>query len=422
MLTLSNGVRVILKPTDFKDDEILMTAWSKGGMGRYADSERIDLGAWDDVMTLSKLGDFTNTELQKALAGRNVGVGFSADIRNENLNGHSSRKDIGTLFELIYLHFQPRAKDLDAFGAYKEQTKEALRNKNMNPMASLSDSIQATIYGHHPRIEPLTEAEVDKINYDRILEMYADRYADASDFTFLFIGNIDEPLFRMHIEQYLATLPKVKRDDTPVDPHLNFVTGVQDNIYEKKMQTPQSFAVCVWTGDIEMTVRNEVLVDVLGNCLGEIYLKKIREELGAAYSTQCQGFITRGSDDRPRYVLQAVFPVKPEMTDTCLQIVQDVFDDVAENGASEESINKAKEYFLKTYTQNQRENRWWMNRIQSIAFRGYDPAEGYEDIVRSITPANIKQIATTIKTNGNRVRVVMNPDAASMEAAKGATE
>jgi len=423
VLTLSNGVRVILKPTDFKDDEILMTAWSKGGgMGRYGNKERIDLEAWDDVAALSKLGDFTQTELTKALAGRNVGVSFGADIRNQSLNGHCSRKDIATLFELIYLHFQPRQKDLDAFGAYKEQTKEALRNKDLNPMSSLSDSIQATLLGHNPRIKPMTEAEVDLINYDRILEMYADRFADASDFTFLFIGNIDEPLVRFHAEQYLATLPKVKRNDTPVDPNLNFVTGIHDNIYEKKMQTPQSFAVCCWIGDIDMTPRNEVLVNVLGTCLGEIYLKKIREELGAAYSTQAAGFLTRGSDDRPRYVLQAVFPLKPEMTDTCLQIVQDVFDEVAENGVSPESVNKAKEYLLKTYAQNQRENRWWMNRIQQLAFRGYDPAEGYEDIVRAITPANVKQMATTIKAANNRVRVVMKPDAESMKAAETATE
>jgi zinc protease len=240
--------------------------------------------------------------------------------------------------------------------------------------------------------------------------MYADRFADASDFTFLFIGNIDEPLVRFHAEQYLATLPKVKRNDTPVDPNLNFVTGIHDNIYEKKMQTPQSFAVCCWIGDIDMTPRNEVLVNVLGTCLGEIYLKKIREELGAAYSTQAAGFLTRGSDDRPRYVLQTAFPLKPEMTDTCLQIVQDVFDDVCENGVSPESLQKAKEYLLKTFKQNQRENGYWMNRIASIVRRNYDPAKDYENIINGITPDNVRQMAITIKANGNRVRVIMEPE------------
>jgi zinc protease len=150
---------------------------------------------------------------------------------------------------------------------------------------------------------------------------------------------------------------------------------------------------------------------ILGNCVAEQYLKKIREELGAAYSTSAQGMITRGSDDRPRYVLQAAFPLKPEMTDTCLQIVQDVFDNICEKGVSEESVNKAKEYLIKTFQQNQRENGFWMNRIANIVRRNYDPAENYEQVIQAITPENVRQMAVTIQANGNRVRVVMEPEA-----------
>ena len=272
ILTLSNGVRVIMKQTDFKDDEIRMSAWSEGGMGRYPDSERINLEAFDGVMGASKIGGFTNTELTKALAGKNVRSSANVDIREENFSGYSSKKDIQTLFELIYMTFQPREKDEDAVGAYLASLREELRNKALDPMASLSDSIQATIYGHHPRITPLTEADVDKIDYDRILQMWADRFADASDFTFFFLGNIDEQQIRELACQYLATLPKVKRKDKAVDPGLNFVTGDHTNRYLKKMETPQSFIVCAWTGDTQMTVRNNALITILGNCIGETYL------------------------------------------------------------------------------------------------------------------------------------------------------
>ena len=410
VLTLSNGVKVIMKQTDFKDDEIRMMAWSEGGNGRYPDSERINLQAFDGVAGQSKIGGFTNTELSKALAGKNVRSSADVDVREESFSGFSSKKDIQTLFELIYMTFLPREKDEDAVGAYLASLRENLRNKALNPMSSLSDSLQATLYGHNPRIEPLTEAEVDQVNYDRILEMWNDRFADASDFTFIFLGNIDEQQIRELAAQYLATLPKVKRNDKAVDPGLKFVTGDVLNRYQKKMETPQSFIVSAWIGDTEMTVRNNALMTVLGNCIAETYLKKIREELGAAYTTSAQGMITRGTDDRPRYVLQAAFPLKPEMTDTCLQIVQDVFEDVAENGVSEESLTKAKEYLLKTYKENQRENGWWMNRIASIARRNYDPAEDYEAIVSSLTSSNIKQMATTILAEGNRIRMVMEPE------------
>ena len=410
VLTLSNGVRVIMKQTDFKDDEIRMMAWSDGGNGRYADSERINLELFDGVMGHSKIGGFTSTELQKALAGKNVSSSADVSVREESFSGFSSKKDIQTLFELIYMTFQPREKDEEAVASYLASVKENLRNKDLNPMSSLSDSIQSTLYGHHPRLKPLTEAEVDQVSYDRILEMWADRFADASDFTFVFLGNIDEAQIRELAAQYLATLPKVKRKDKVVDPGLNFVTGDVTNRYQKKMETPQSFIVCAWTGDTEMTVRNNALMTILGNCVAEQYLKKIREELGAAYSTSAQGMITRGTDDRPRFVLQAAFPLKPEMTDTCLQIVQDVLEDVAKNGVSEESVTKAKEYLLKTFKQNQRENGYWMNRIASIQRRGYDPAEDYEAIVSAVTPANVKQMAETILATGNRVRVVMEPE------------
>ena len=411
VLTLSNGIKVIMKQTDFKDDEIRMMAWSEGGMGRYPDSERINLQVFDGVAGHSKIGGFTSTELSKALAGKNVSSSADVSLREESFSGFSSKKDIQTLFELIYMTFQPREKDEDAVASYLNSLRENLRNKALDPMSSLQDSIQATLYGHNPRIKPITEAEVDQVNYDRILEMWADRFADASDFTFFFLGNIDEAQIRELSAQYLATLPKVKRKDKAVDPGLKIVSGEVTNRYQKKMETPQSFIVNVWTGDTEMTVRNTALMSILGNCVAEVYLKKIREELGAAYSTSAQGTITRGSDDRPRYVLQVAFPLKPEMTDTCLQIVQDVFDDVCENGVSQESLTKAKEYMLKTFAQNQRENGYWMNRIASIARRNYDPSEDYEKIIQSITAENVRQMAVTIKADGNRVRVVMEPQA-----------
>ena len=410
ILTLGNGVKVVMKETDFKDDDIRMTAWSDGGTSRYGLGERVNLDVFDGVIGRSGLGGFTQVELGKALAGKQVGANASVSGRQESMSGHSSKKDVQTLFELIYLSFQPRLKDTDAVDAYLSSLREGLRNKNLNPMSSLHDSISATLYGHHPMLAPLTEAEVDQVNYDRILEIYADRFADASDFTFFFIGNINEDQIRELSKQYLATLPTVRRSDKPVDSGVRFVKGDVLNRYQKKMETPQSFIVSAWTGPIKLTVKNDIVMDILGTCIAETYLKKIREELGAAYSTSAQGGINRGADDKTYYILQAAFPLKPEMTDTCLQIVQDVLEDIAANGANEESISKAKEYMLKTFTQNQRENGYWMGRIGGILRRKYDSSKAYEQTLAGITPSDIQQMAKIILKNGNRVRVVMEPE------------
>ena len=410
IFTLSNGVTVVMKETDYKDDEIRMTAWSDGGTARYGIGERINLDVFDDVISHSKLGGFTSTELQKALAGKNASASPYVNERAEGFSGFSSKKDVQTMFELIYMAFQPREKDNDAVNAYLSSLRESLRNKSLNPMSSFGDSIQTTLFAHHPLVQPMTEAEIDQVNYDRILQIYADRFADASDFIFLFIGNINEDQIRELSKQYLATLPTMKRKDKPVDNGVHFVKGDITNRYQKKMETPQSMLLSAWTGPVKLNVKNNAVIDILGTCVAEIYLKKIREELGAAYSTSARAHINRGSDDKTYYILQAGFPLKPEMTDTCLQIVQDVVENIAANGVSEESIQKAKEYMLKTFTQNQRENGYWMGRIRSILYRKYDPSRDYEAIVTAITSADIQKMAKTILKNGNRVRVVMDPE------------
>ena len=410
ILTLSNGVTVVMKETDYKDDEIRMTAWSDGGSARYGLAERVNLAVFDAVVGRSKLGGFTQVELGKALAGKTASASAGVGGRQESVGGSSNKKDVQTMFELIYLNFQPREKDEDAVGAYLASLRESLRNKKLNPMSSLSDSIQMTIYNHNPLITPLAEEEVDKVDYDRILQIYADRFADASDFTFLFIGNINPDQIRELSKQYLATLPTMKRSDKPVDSGLRVVKGDVINRYQKKMETPQSYIVSVWSGPIKLTVKNNAVIDILGTCLSEVYLKKIREEIGAAYSTHASGDITRGADDKTIYEVVTAFPLKPEMTDTCLQIVQEVFEDMAANGPAEESISKAKEYMLKTFAQNQRENGYWMGRLTSVLRRKYDPSENYEAVISSITAADIQEMAKTILKNGNRVRVVMEPE------------
>lgn len=410
ILSLSNGVKVVMKATDYKDDEIRMTAWSDGGTNRYGLADRINLAVLGGVMGRSKLGGFTQVELSKALAGKNASAGASVGGRQESLGGHSSKKDVQTMFELIYLNFQPREKDNDAVASYLSSLRESLRNKNLNPKAAFSDSIQATLYNHHPLTVPITEADVDDIDYDRIMQIYADRFADASDFTFFFIGNIDENQIRELSKQYLATLPIMKRNDKPVDNGMRFAKGDITNRFTKKMETPQTTLLSVWTGPIKLSVKNDAVMSILGTCVAETYLKKIREELGAAYSTSADGDITRGADDKTYYVLESSFPIKPEMTDTCLQIVQDVLEDVAANGPAEESITKAKEYMLKTFTQNQRENGYWMGRIAGILRYKYDSSKDYETIVQGITAKDIQQMAKSILKKRNRIRVIMEPE------------
>ena len=407
VFTLNNGVRVIMKKTDFKDDEIRMGAWSEGGTARYGQADRVNLAMLGSVIGSSKLGGFSRVELGKALAGKQASCSPRIAGRSEGLGGSSSVKDVQTLFELIYMHFQPLQRDDEAVESYKVSLKEQLRNKDANPMSSLQDSIQMTMYDHNWQVWPLKESDVDAMDYDRILAIYADRFADASDFTFQFVGNIDEAQIRTLAKQYLATLPTVKRKDKAVDSGLRLHKGELTNRYQKKMENPMTYLISTWNGPTKMTVENDVHMDILGQCLSTVYLKKIREELGAAYSTQASANLNRDAADKPVYTIVAVMPLKPEMTDTTALIVQQVMENVAANGVSNEDVQKAKEYLLKSYTQNLRENWFWMERIETMDRRKYDPYKSYEAIVQGTTSADLQKLAKKALKDGNRVRIIM---------------
>ncbi|MCR5820254.1 MAG: insulinase family protein [Bacteroidaceae bacterium] len=408
VLTLSNGVRVIMKKTDFKDDEIRMNAWSEGGLGKYGYADRINQAVLSNVIASSKIGGFTRIELGKALAGKQVSCGPNISARSEGLHGSSSVKDVNTLFELIYLHFQPLERDDEAVESFKDSYREQLRNKDANPLSSFNDSIRMTVYDHDWHVWPLKESDIDKINYDRILQIYHERFADASDFTFQFIGNIDEAKIRELSCKYLATLPQVKRKDKASDSKMRMHKGAVTNSYQKKMENPMVYMVSMWNGPIKMSVENEVQMDIFGQCLSTIYLRKIREELGAAYSTQAEAEISRDAADKPQYSVVTVFPLKPALADTTAIIVQQVMEDVAANGVAEEDINKAKEYLLKTYDQNLRENSFWMNRIMAMDYRKYDPFKNYKAVVTATGNADMKRLAKKVLKDGNRVRVILN--------------
>lgn len=274
-------------------------------------------------------------------------------------------------------------------------------------MSSLNDSIQMTLFDHNWQVWPMKESDVDAIDYDRILQIYADRFADASDFTFQFVGNIDEAQVRDLACKYLATLPTVKRKDKAVDSGLRMHRGDLTNRYQKKMENPMTYLICTWNGPAKMSVENDVHMDILGQCLSTVYLKKIREDLGAAYSTQASANLSRNAADKPFYTIMAAMPLKPAMTDTTALIVQQVMEEVAAKGFSTEDIQKAKEYMLKTFTQNQRENGFWMGRIQTMDRRKYDPYKNYEAIVQGTTNADLQKLARQALKDGNRVRIIM---------------
>lgn len=408
---LSNGVRVLLKPTDYEENQVRMLAYSPGGYSRYPLSDRISISNLGALVHASGLGNFTRVELDKALAGVQASVTPTVGMRNEYLDGFSTPKDLRTLFELTYLSFGPLKRDDKAVSSLLTQMRETLRNKAVDPMSAFRDSVEATRYGHHPWSTQMSEALVDSISYDRVLEIYADRFSDASDFTFVFCGRFDTDSLRLFAEQYLAALPVKKRADKPVDLKFFPVKGTVTNRFARKMERPQAFVLTYWHGSCKDNLSNRLASSVLGQALEMRFLEVIREEMGAAYSVSAHCGVERNSVEKPGYALQIVAPVKPETCDTVLTVLRAELEQVARDGVPEKYMSKIKEYMLKTFVESERKNGAWMSRIQQYDRYGVDVYTDYKQRLEALTSADVADFAAKVLKDGNVCTVVMMPEA-----------
>ena len=411
ILTLSNDARVILKKTDYQDNQVLMRAYSDGGTGRYGVEDKYNLNLAGTLIGASGLGNFTDTELQKALAGIQASVSAQLGTRSEVLSGNAVPKDLRTMFELTYLHFGPLKRDDQAAQSTMNQMKEMLRNQAANPMRAFSDSLQTTLYGaDNPRLALMKEETIDKVSYDRVLEIYSDRFQGANDFTFVFVGNFDNDSIRQYICQYLAPLPKVKRDDKAVDNHFNIREGQYTNRFQRKMQEPQTAMIQYLQAPIKNTLKNQVVADVLGQVLTMRLLEIVREEMGAAYSVSASCGISKISDGTCRANIQIYAPVKPEMCDSALLVIDQELENIARNGAEEKYTSKVKEYLLKTYTENERKNGTWLSYIEEQDRDKLDTYTDYQPTVQAVTSDDIAALAKQILDTKNRITVIMLPE------------
>ena len=409
-LVLNNGVKVYMKKTDYKDNEIIMNAYSKGGTGRYPLEDKYTMELLDAYINASGLGNFTSTELSKALAGVQASCGPSLTELSEGLHGSSVPKDIRTLFELAYLHFQPLHRDDEAVESTMNTLRQSLRTRHINPMTALQDSIQRTLYGNNPRLVILEEEDLSKASYDRALEIYADRFADASDFSFYFIGNLDEDSIRTYACQYLANLPVVKRTDKQIENGLDFVKGTRENRFAQKQEQPQCYAVVAAFSKAKNDRVQKLAASFLGQVLSTRFLDKIREEMGAAYSVQASCGVGRAHLKEYRATLQIVLPVKPEMCDESLRVVDEIIEDLIANGVKDEELNKIKEHELKNLDESERLNGAWLRWFRTYMEDGVDNYTNMKQSIQNISSKDLTKIAKQILSAKNKATIVMMPE------------
>ena len=407
-LTLSNGVRVVIKNTDFKADEIRMTAFSPGGTSLFDTKEAIQLRMLNSVAGLGGLGNFSNVDLEKVLAGKKVGISTSVSGLTERVNGSCSPKDFETLMQLVYLSFTAPRMDNDAFESFKQRTKASLANQEANPNTALSDTLNHEMYGNHPMAMRFKAEMVDQIDYNRIMEMYMDRFKEAGDFTFLFVGNINLDEIKPLIETYLGGLPTINRKENFKDIKLDIRKGSHKNVFEKQMETPKATVIKIISGNCKFNPKNSMLMSMLSQTMNMVYLETIREKEGASYGVSAGGQMNCYPKEEAMF--QIYFDTDPAKREKMDQIVMSEMQKVAKEGPKPEHLAKVKEFMLKQYTEQTKENGYWLNRLLDYYFNKVDMNTGYEKLVNEITVKDVQKFTKALLKQGNIIEVTMTAE------------
>lgn len=395
--TLSNGAVVYVKQTDFNNSQVLLSAQSWGGYDAVSvkgNNTLLNAKLTDGVMGSTGLGNFKQTELAKALAGKQAGVNVSLGASSESLSGFATPKDLRTLFEQVYLVFTQPGNDPEAFANLIETSKKEAEDEEKQPETAFSDSVLATMYGHDIRVARVGSADYDKADYETIRSIYADRFNSPSDFQFFITGAYNVDSLRAFTEQYLASIPKAKRVEERKDPNLNFVNKNVTNDFKRDMETPKGNIIQVWHGEMPYTLKNAAVVEAFSSILSQRLLKDIREDHSFAYSCGAAG---RSSYKfKEEYMVQIYCPSKPAKADSVMMLIRENLENVAAKGVTEEELNKVKEYELKNFATLQKNNSYWSQLIAEKVTWGKDLQTGYEDAVKSLTTADIQQFCRDI--------------------------
>ena len=407
--TLKNGVKVVLKPTDFKADEISMRATAMGGQSLIADEDMALAGQLTSFISYQGVGEFSPTDLQKQLAGKAVGVGPFLSSSSHGMSGYCSPKDVETLLQLVYLHGTSPRFDEDAFNLVKEQLVQAYANIESDPNYALQRELYANLYNKPNRQKAWGAADMEALTFEQYKKVYNTLFTNPDDFTFFFVGNFNEAELKPLVEKYLGSLPKTKGTLT-YNPEnaIGYNAGDKEHRFQVAMEMPKTTIFYVLNGELEVNLKNKIALSVLDQVLDIRYTKSIREEMGATYSVSSMGQLS-GLPSEPDYALLITFDTKPEIADQARAALIPEIEKIAAEGVTDEEMGKIKEYMLKERADALKQNGNWMSWMISREMLGVDMTTGYEEIVTNLSSEDIKALAAKILADGNQLRLIMDP-------------
>jgi zinc protease len=406
---LSNGVKVVLKPTTFREDEILFRATSPGGTSLAGDDDYIAATTAVQLITAGGIGRFNATDFRKLMTGKVASARPIIAEFDEGLSGNSSRRDLETMFQLIYLAFTQPRPDPTAFGVQVAQTKTMLANQKAVPEMAFVEALSNTLSQNHVRRRMTTPETVDRWNLDQSVAFYKDRFADASDFTFVFVGSFTPETIKPLVERYLGALPALGRKETWKDVGVRYPTGVIERTIEKGIE-PKSQTAIVFTGAFQYDQTQRVAIRALAQVLQSRLLETIREELGGTYSISAVQSYQRFPS--PVYSLSIRFGSDPGRAEALVKRVFEELDRLKTNGPTEQQVNEVKQTLLRDFETSSRQNSYLLTQIMFKYQYGED-VDGLwllPAYYKKLDAAAIQEAARTSLPMGNYVRVTLLPE------------
>jgi zinc protease len=409
--TLSNGIKVILKPTKYKQDEIMLSAFSAGGTSKVKNNADIYSATLaSSVVANNGLGVYNSIELGKMLTGKIANVNPNISAYEEGFTGNSSVKDFETMMQLVYLYFTAPRKDDNAFKAMLNMYRASLSNAVTDPRKAFGDTIGLMLSNHNPRTVTMNVEAIDKIDQDKALAIYKERFAVPADFTFILVGNIDPENAEVQkaITTYLGGLKSKKGGEKYTDLKIRKPLGKVSNNFSRQMKVNKASNYILYSGKMEFNVQNRTLMTAIGNILSTRYLESIREKEGGSYGVGVRGGLSNTPISEASLMMQ--FDTDPAKQEKLMGIIHSEVAEIVKNGPRADDLQKVKENMLKKYTEDTETNSWWQVSVNRYYQDKIDLLKDYKASVEALSPELIQKTLKALVNQGNVIQVVMSPE------------
>jgi zinc protease len=409
--TLSNGARVVLKPTDFKQDEITVTAFSKGGHSLVSDADYLSASNATGIISQSGVGQFSMNEMRKVLAGKSASVSPSIGTMSEGLNGQSTVKDVETMFQLMHLYFTQPRKDEEAFQSFIAKNRAFMKNIMENPMTYFSIERSRIMNGRHPRAGVFpTDEQWDQISLEAAYRVYQERFANAGDFTFIFVGSFKVEDMKPLVEQYVASLPgQPGQAEMGKDLGIRPPAGAVSEVLRKGTD-PKSMVAMTYMKDAPYKGEVSFALTALAEALSIKLIETLRESEGGVYTVRASASATREPYDQ--YSLTFQMPCGPENAEKLTQLAMEQVERMRKSGPTPEDLHKVKEQMKRELEENLRKNDYWQRQLRNRYYygEGTDKPMGDLAMIEALSVKGLQKVAKKFIDPKRYVRVTLMPE------------